>query len=48
MREDDKFQRVRELAKKDREVTKKMKEEYKQMNEMIKKELTEEEPKTKT
>jgi hypothetical protein len=36
------------LAKKDREVTKKMKEEYKQMNEMIKKELADEEPKTKT
>ncbi|CAD8164742.1 unnamed protein product [Paramecium octaurelia] len=47
-REDEKFLRVREQAKKDREVTKKMKEDYKQMNEIIKKELSEEVPKSKT
>jgi hypothetical protein len=41
VRDEDKFNRVRELAKKDREVTKKMKEEYRTMNEMISKEMSE-------
>ncbi|CAD8120623.1 unnamed protein product [Paramecium sonneborni] len=48
VQEDEKFQRVRDLAKKDREMTKKMKEEYKQINEIIKKELHEDVPKSKT
>lgn len=39
MKEDEKFYKVREMAKKDREVTKKMKEEYKAMNELIMKEI---------
>ncbi|CAD8102895.1 unnamed protein product [Paramecium primaurelia] len=48
VREDEKFERVRELAKKDREITKKMKEEYKQINDIIKKELQDDGPKSKT
>jgi hypothetical protein len=39
--EEDKFNKVREMAKKDREVTKKMKQEYRQMNELIMKEINE-------
>jgi len=35
VKDEEKFLRVRELAKKDREVTKKMKEEYRTMNEVI-------------
>ncbi|CAD8186179.1 unnamed protein product [Paramecium pentaurelia] len=48
IREDEKFKRVRDLAKKDREMTKQMKEEYKQINELIQKELKDDGPKSKT